>query len=405
MKTGIENSGMSYDRLCRIDDHIAGNYIETGKLTGSLVAIYRKGRLAHVSTLGLMDRERDKPVQWDTIYRIFSMTKPVTSTALMMLFEKGLLQLDDPVHRYIPSFKKLQVYVSGMDGSFETRPPERSMTIKDLLSHQSGFTYDFLKENEIDSAYSARGIGGRNQKDLKSMIDSLSEIPLLFSPGDKWNYSVSTDVCGYLVELISGQSLDTFFYENIFEPLGMGDTGFYVPPTEIHRFSANYLYNLNGSPKLLDDPQRSNFTKPPTFLSGGGGLVSTAADYLAFCRMILGGGELNQKRILARKTIELMSANHLTGGVDLAEVASGRWSETSYQGIGFGLGFSVVKDPAMTLVPGSSGELAWGGMASTAFWIDPLEDMAVVFMTQLVPSGTYNIRRELRTLVYSAIED
>ena len=405
MKTGIENSGMSYDRLCRIDDHIAGNYIETGKLTGSLVAIYRKGRLAHVSTLGLMDRERDKPVQWDTIYRIFSMTKPVTSTALMMLFEKGLLQLDDPVHRYIPSFKKLQVYVSGMDGSFETRPPERSMTIKDLLSHQSGFTYDFLKENEIDSAYSARGIGGRNQKDLKSMIDSLSEIPLLFSPGDKWNYSVSTDVCGYLVELISGQNLDTFFYENIFEPLGMVDTGFYVPPTEIHRFSANYLYNLNGSPKLLDDPQRSNFTKPPTFLSGGGGLVSTAADYLAFCRMILGGGELNQKRILARKTIELMSSNHLTGGVDLAEVASGRWSETSYQGIGFGLGFSVVKDPAMTLVPGSSGELAWGGMASTAFWIATLEDMAVVFMTQLVPSGTYNIRRERRTLVYSAIED
>ena len=405
MKTGIENSGMSYDRLCRIDDHIAGNYIETGKLTGSLVAIYRKGRLAHVSTLGLMDRERDKPVQWDTIYRIFSMTKPVTSTALMMLFEKGLLQLDDPVHRYIPPFKKLQVYVSGMDGSFETRPPERSMTIKDLLSHQSGFTYDFLKENEIDAAYSARGIGGRNQKDLKSMIDSLSEIPLLFSPGDKWNYSVSTDVCGYLVELISGQSLDTFFYENIFEPLGMVDTGFYVPPTEIHRFSANYLYNLNGSPKLLDDPQRSNFTKPPTFLSGGGGLVSTAADYLAFCRMILGGGELNQKRILARKTIELMSSNHLTGGVDLAEVASGRWSETSYHGIGFGLGFSVVKDPSMTLVPGSSGELAWGGMASTAFWIDPFEDMAVVFMTQLVPSGTYNIRRELRTLVYSAIED
>jgi len=405
VKTGIENSGMSYDRLCRIDDHISRNYIETGKLTGSLVAIYRKGRLAHFSTLGLMDRERDKPVQWDTIYRIFSMTKPVTSTALMMLLEKGLLQLDDPVHRYIPSFKKLQVYVSGIDGSFETRPPDRSMTIKDLLSHQSGFTYDFLKENEIDAAYSARGIGGGNQKDLKSMIDSLSEIPLLFSPGDKWNYSVSTDVCGYLVELISGQSLDTFFYENIFEPLGMVDTGFYVPPTEIHRFSANYLYNLNGSPKLLDDPQRSNFTKPPTFLSGGGGLVSTAADYLAFCRMILGGGELNQKRILARKTIELMSANHLTDGVDLAEVASGRWSETSYHGIGFGLGFSVVKDPSMTLVPGSSGELAWGGMASTAFWIDPLEDMAVVFMTQLVPSGTYNIRRELRTLVYSAIED
>ena len=355
--------------------------------------------------MGLMDRERKKPVEWDTVFRIFSMTKPVTSVALMMLFEKGLIQLDDPVYRYIPSFRKLEVYVSGVDGSFETRAPDRSLTIKDLLSHQSGFTYDFLKENEIDAAYSSRGIGSATQKDLASLIDSLSDLPLLFSPGDRWNYSVSTDVCGHLVELISGQSLDTFFYENIFEPLGMSDTGFYVPAVDIPRFSANYLYNLNGLPKLLDDPLKSRFINRPSFLSGGGGLVSTAEDYLAFCKMILGGGELNGNRILSRKTIDLMSANHLTGGVDLAEVASGRWSETSYQGMGFGLGFSVVKDPSMTLVPGSVGELAWGGMANTAFWIDPLEDMAVVFMTQLVPSGIYNIRRELRTLVYSAIED
>tara|TARA_Y100000758_G_scaffold303077_1_gene272890 strand:+ start:189 stop:1391 length:1203 start_codon:yes stop_codon:yes gene_type:complete len=399
------NTGMSSRRLGLMDDHIERNYIDTGKFTGSLVGIYRKGRLVHYSTMGLMDRERKKPVEWDTVFRIFSMTKPVTSVALMMLFEKGLIQLDDPVYRYIPSFRKLEVYVSGVDGSFETRPPDRSLTIKDLLSHQSGFTYDFLKENEIDAAYSSRGIGSVSQKDLASLIDSLSDLPLLFSPGDRWNYSVSTDVCGHLVELISGQSLDTFFYENIFEPLGMSDTGFYVRAVDIPRFSANYLYNLNGLPKLLDDPLKSRFIKRPSFLSGGGGLVSTAEDYLAFCRMILGGGELNGNRILSRKTIDLMSANHLTGGVDLAEVASGRWSETSYQGMGFGLGFSVVKDPSMTLVPGSVGELAWGGMANTAFWIDPLEDMAVVFMTQLVPSGIYNIRRELRTLVYSAIED
>ena len=399
------NTGMSSRRLGLMDDHIERNYIDTGKFTGSLVGIYRKGRLVHYSTMGLMDRERKKPVEWDTVFRIFSMTKPVTSVALMMLFEKGLIQLDDPVYRYIPSFRKLEVYVSGVDGSFETRPPDRSLTIKDLLSHQSGFTYDFLKENEIDAAYSSRGIGSASQKDLASLIDSLSDLPLLFSPGDRWNYSVSTDVCGHLVELISGQSLDTFFYENIFEPLGMSDTGFYVRAVDIPRFSANYLYNLNGLPKLLDDPLKSRFIKRPSFLSGGGGLVSTAEDYLSFCRMILGGGELNGNRILSRKTIDLMSANHLTGGVDLAEVASGRWSETSYQGMGFGLGFSVVKDPSMTLVPGSVGELAWGGMANTAFWIDPLEDMAVVFMTQLVPSGIYNIRRELRTLVYSAIED
>ena len=398
-------SGMSSRRLGLIDDHIERNYIDTGKFTGSLVGIYRKGRLVHDSTMGLMDRERKKPVEWDTVFRIFSMTKPVTSVALMMLFEKGLIQLDDPVYRYIPSFRKLEVYVSGVDGSFETRAPDRSLTIKDLLSHQSGFTYDFLKENEIDAAYSSRGIGSATQKDLASLIDSLSDLPLLFSPGDRWNYSVSTDVCGHLVELISGQSLDTFFYENIFEPLGMSDTGFYVPAVDIPRFSANYLYNLNGLPKLLDDPFYSRFIMLPSFLSGGGGLGASAVDYLSFCRMILGGGELNGNRILSRKTIDLMSANHLTGGVDLAEVASGRWSETSYQGMGFGLGFSVVKDPSMTLVPGSVGELAWGGMANTAFWIDPLEDMAVVFMTQLVPSGIYNIRRELRTLVYSAIED
>ena len=190
-------SGMSSRRLGLIDDHIERNYIDTGKFTGSLVGIYRKGRLVHDSTMGLMDRERKKPVEWDTVFRIFSMTKPVTSVALMMLFEKGLIQLDDPVYRYIPSFRKLEVYVSGVDGSFETRAPDRSLTIKDLLSHQSGFTYDFLKENEIDAAYSSRGIGSATQKDLASLIDSLSDLPLLFSPGDRWNYSVSTDAVSY----------------------------------------------------------------------------------------------------------------------------------------------------------------------------------------------------------------
>ena len=236
-------------------------------------------------------------------------------------------------------------------------------------------------------------------------IDCLSEIPLEFSPGDRWNYSVSTDVCGYLVEVISGKPFDVFLDEVIFQPLGMVDTGFYVKESEKARLASLYSYSESGSPLHVSDFDAGDYTRKPGFLSGGGGLVSTLDDYMDFCQMILGNGTYQGEMILGRKTVELMGSNHLSNGVDLEQVAFGRWSETQYRGVGFGLGFSVLLDPAASQVSGTKGELAWGGAASTAFWIDKSEDLAVVFLTQLLPSSSYNVRRELRTLVYSAIDD
>ena len=405
MTLDTQTSGMSAKKLALIDRHITKNYLENERLTGALTAIYRKGRLVHYSALGLSDREQKKPVLWDTIYRIYSMTKPITSTALMMLYERGLFQLDDPVEEYIPEFKEIEVYVSGDYEGFITEKPKRAMTIGDLLSHQSGLTYGFMHRTEVDAAYRKIGLDRNKQKNLREFVEALSNVPLEFSPGDRWNYSVATDVCGYLIEILSGKKLDKFFEENIFEPLAMEDTGFQVPENKIHRLAANYLYNLGGPPKLIEEKSDEYTGLTPSFLSGGGGLFSTAEDYLIFCRMILNKGYLNGERLLSRKTVELMSSNHLRASSSLADIAYGRWSESTFDGVGFGLGFSILIDPARAQISGTPGELAWGGMASTAFWIDPVEDLITIFMTQLVPSSTYNIRRELRTLVYSAIED
>ncbi|MFL2784353.1 MAG: serine hydrolase domain-containing protein [Dehalococcoidia bacterium] len=405
MTSNIHTSGMSDKRLSLIDDHITKNYLENERLTGALTVVYRKGRLAHYSTLGLSDREQNKPVLWDTIYRIYSMTKPITSTALMMLYERGLFQLDDPVEEFIPEFKGIEVYVSGDSEGFITEKPKRAMTIGDLLSHQSGLTYGFMHRTEVDAAYRKIGLDRNNQKNLKEFIIALSNLPLEFSPGDRWNYSVATDVCGYLIEVLSGKKLDKFFKENIFEPLAMEDTGFHIAENKFHRVAANYLYHLDGPPKLIEEKSDAYVNLNPSFLSGGGGLFSTAEDYLTFCRMILNKGYLRGERLLSRKTVELMSSNHLRASQSLADIAYGRWSESTFNGVGFGLGFSVLIDPARAQISGTQGELAWGGMASTAFWIDPVEELITIFMTQLVPSSTYNIRRELRTLVYSAIED
>jgi len=352
-----------------------------------------------------MDRESRKPIGRDTIFRIYSMTKPITSVALMSLYEKGLFQLDDPVSEYIPAFKDLNVYAEGIFGNYKTTYPDREMTIRDLLSHQSGLTYGFMERSNVDAAYRELGIEKESQQNLQEFVNVLSTIPLEFSPGTAWNYSVSTDVCGYLIEVISGKTLDMFLEEEIFQPLGMADTGFYVPSSKTWRLSSNYEYREGQEPILVDDANTGSYINPPTLFSGGGGLVSTLDDYMAFCKMVLGRGSLEGHRILSRKTLDLMSSNHLTNGKDLRSCAYGRWSETSYTGVGFGLGFSVLLDPAASQVSGSKGELAWGGAASTAFWIDPLEDMAVVFLTQLLPSSTYNVRRELRSLVYSALSD
>ncbi len=397
--------GFSAEKLKNIESYLQEKYIDTNRYVGTLTGIYRNGQIGFISTLGLMDRESRKPVERDTIFRIYSMTKPITSVALMSLYEKGLFQLDDPVSEYIPSFKDLKVYAEGIPGNYKTNYPDREMTIRDLLSHQSGLTYGFMERTNVDAAYRELGIEKESQENLEKFVNVLSTIPLEFSPGMAWNYSVSTDVCGYLIEVISGKSLDSFFEEEIFQPLGMPDTGFYVPPIKTQRLSSNYEYREGKEPILVDDANSGSYINSPTLLSGGGGLVSTLDDYMAFCKMILGKGALEGHRILSRKTLDLMSSNHLTNGKDLRSCAYGRWSETSYTGIGFGLGFSVLLDPAASQISGSKGELAWGGAASTAFWIDPLEDMAVVFLTQLIPSSTYNVRRELRSLVYSALSD
>jgi CubicO group peptidase (beta-lactamase class C family) len=333
------------------------------------------------------------------------MSKPITSVALMMLYEHGYFQLDDPVYKYIPEWRNLRVYELGNHPRWMTTPCERPMTIRDLFSHMSGLTYGFMERTNVDHAYRRLGIGREGSKDLRAMVEALAGLPLEFSPGTRWNYSVSTDVLGYLVELISGVPLDEYFRTRIFEPLGMIDTGFTVPADKVDRFAANYTRGRDKKPRLEDDPATSFYTQPMTFFSGGGGLVSTAADYLRFCRMLLNHGELEGQRLLGRKTIELMTSNHLPGGRDLTELATGAFSETTYEGVGFGLGFSIQLDCTRSQIVGSPGEFAWGGAASTAFWIDPSEDLITIFMTQLMPSGTFNFRGQLKSIIYPAIVD
>ncbi len=400
-----ETVGLSSERLARIETHLDRRYIAPQKIAGALTLVSRKGEVAYLSTLGQMDIERAKPMTEDTIFRIYSMTKPITSVGLMMLYEHGHFQLDDPVYKFIPEWRDLRVYQLGNHPNWVTTPCERPMTIRDLFTHMSGLTYDFMERTNIDRAYRRLHVGRDRQKDLRSMVESLATLPLEFSPGTAWNYSVSTDVLGYLIEVISGVPLDEYFRTEIFEPLGMVDTGFTVPEDEIDRFAANYTRGRDKKPRLEDDPATSVYAKPTSFFSGGGGLVSTAADYLQFCRMLLNGGELDGRRFLGRKTLELMTSNHLPDGRDLTNFATGAFSETTYEGVGFGLGFSVQLDPAVSQIVGSRGEFAWGGAASTAFWVDPSEELITIFMTQLMPSGSFNFRGQLKSIIYPAIID
>ena len=400
-----ESVGLSSERLARIETHLNRRYIAPQKIAGALTLVARKGEVAYLSALGQMDIERNKPMTEDTIFRIYSMTKPITSVALMMLYEHGHFQLDDPVYKFIPEFRDLGVYEMGNHPHWVTTPCLRPMTIRDLFTHTSGLTYDFLERTNIDRAYRRLHVGRDRQKDLRAMIETLAGLPLEFSPGTAWNYSVSTDVLGYLIELISGTALDEYFRTEIFEPLGMVDTSFVVPPEKIDRFAANYTRGRDKKPRLEDDPVTSAYAKPTSFFSGGGGLVSTAADYLQFCRMLMNRGELNGHRLLGRKTLDLMTSNHLPDGQDLTDLATGAFSETTYEGVGFGLGFSIQLDPAKSQIVGSPGEYAWGGAASTAFWVDPSEDLIAIFMTQLMPSQVFNFRGQLKSIIYPAIID
>jgi CubicO group peptidase (beta-lactamase class C family) len=401
-----ETAGMSKAALDRIEEHLKQRYIEPGRFPGTQLMVYRRGKVVHSTVQGYADVERKVPVKDDTIFRIYSMTKPITSVAFMMLVEEGRVALDEPVHKYIPEWKNLGVFQAGTTPAFLTRPPSRPMLIVDLLRHTSGLTYGFQQRSNVDAAYREMKIGEVVKAGtLQSMIEGLAKIPLEFSPGEAWNYSVSTDVIGYLIEKISGQPLERFLKERILDPLGMNDTDFFVSADKAHRFAACYSVDPQGGLTLQDDPATSSFLAPPSLISGGGGLCSTASDYLTFCRALLGGGELAGVRLLGPKTLALMTVNHLPGGRDLPEMSRSLFSEATYNGIGFGLGFSVTMNPAQTLIPGSAGEYAWGGAATTSFWIDPAEELIAVFMTQVLPSSAYPLRRELRTMVYAAITD
>ncbi|HKT96649.1 MAG TPA: serine hydrolase domain-containing protein [Paraburkholderia sp.] len=410
---GKHKHGMSGERLARIERFFDENYIATGKLAGTVTQVWRRGGLALNSVLGFADRERQVPLAEDSIFRIYSMTKPITSVAVMMLVEQCKIALDDPVSKYIPAWEKLGVHVGGFMEGFQTRPLARPMLVVDLLRHTSGLTYGFQQNTNVDAAYRRLKVGElATNGTLDEMIEKLATLPLEFSPGEAWNYSVATDVLGYIVGKVSGMPFEAFLKERIFDPLGMVDTAFYVPEEKVSRFCACYAVGALGSkvvseqtPELQDDPRTSPYLKPPTFISGGGGLVSTAADYMRFARMLLQGGELDGARLLGPKTLALMTANHLPGGLDIPRLSRSMFSEAAYEGVGFGLGFATTIAPAATLIPGSAGDFFWGGAASTFFWVDPREDLIVVFLTQLLPSGAYPARRQLRTLVYSAITE
>jgi CubicO group peptidase (beta-lactamase class C family) len=391
-----DSLGLDSVVLENIRQYLNDTYVDDGKYVGTMTLVSRKGEVAYLDSLGFMDRENKRPMQEDAIFRIYSMSKAITSIAIMQLYEKSKFRLDDPVYWYIPSWKNLRVYQSGVYPNFLTSRPERHMTIRDLLTHMSGLTYDFMYKSNVDAAYRKTKV--QQAETLEEFIEILSTLPLEFSPGNKWNYSVSTDVLGYLVEVISGMKLEEYFKTNIFEPLNMEDTSFSCPQEKVDRLASLYEHVPNGEPRLLEIPFLN--TK---MASGGGGLFSTMADYHNFCSMLLNQGEFNGKRLIGRKTLELMTVNHLPNNQDLTEMSESAFSETPYAGVGFGLGFSVMLDPAKSQTTSDIGEYGWGGAASTVFMINPKEDMFIIFLTQLLPSSTYQVRRELRSLVYSSL--
>jgi CubicO group peptidase (beta-lactamase class C family) len=410
LKTEVEPAevGLDPDRLQRIGRHFA-RYVDDGRLPGWLITVSRYGRLAYVASYGSRDVEAGMPVETDTVWRLYSMTKPVTSVAAMMLYEEGAFELTDPVSAFIPSFADVRVYAGGSDLRPVTVPATEPVRIWHLLTHTAGLTYGFHRVHPVDALYRGAGFEWSTPRgiDLAQACDMWADLPLLFQPGAEWNYSVATDVLGRVVEVASGQRLDEFFATRIFHPLGLNDTGFSATDTQLPRLAALYTPSRDGSAARLDTLGAAA-QRPPTMFAGGHGLVSTAADYHRFTQLLLAradspAGELDGTRLLSPRTVSYMGRNHLPGGADLETFGRPLAAESPSRGVGFGLGFAVVLDPVPGKVLGSAGELSWGGAASTAFWIDPAEELTVSFFTQLLPSSTYPIRSQLRQLVYQAL--
>lgn len=398
--------GFDSGRLRRLDG-VLHRHVEEGRLAGWTVAVTRRGRVVHLTHDGLADLETARPVADDTIWRIYSMSKPITSVAAMMLYERGLLELTDPVATYLPEFADQRVFLGGSAAAPGTRPATEPIRLWHLLTHTAGLTYGFHHAHAVDEMYRAAGYEFTVPAgvDLAQACQAWARMPLLFDPGTEWNYSVASDVLGRVVEVVSGQPLDTFFTGEILGPLGMVDTGFSVGEDDLERLATLYVPAPTGELRR-HTAMGAAVTRPPTFLSGGGGLVSTAADYHRFTQMLLRGGEIDGVRLLGSRTVEFMTRNHLPGGADLDAVGRPLYAESEFRGIGFGLGFSVVLDPVPGRRLSSAGEYAWGGLARTAFYVDPREEITVLFFTQLLPGGVpFPLRAQLRTLVTAALVD
>lgn len=396
--------GLDATRLKNIDKHF-NRYVDEGRLSGYAVAVARHGKVAHFGMYGHKDSETSAPITDDTMYRIYSMTKPVTSIALMMLVERGLLQLTDPVSKFIPPFGETRVWNTGSVLKPLTNALTEPIRIWHLLTHTAGMTYGWMYSDLVDDMYRRAGFeAGVAYKDsLEVVCDKYAALPLLFQPGSSWNYSVATDIVGRVIEVVGKMPLDEFFDKNIFQPLEMHDTGFWVPEEKYERVASLYRYDETNHKKAKISGFANSSLEKPAFLSGGGGLISTAGDYFKFIRMLEGRGKSGNVQLLSPSTFEMMVMNHLPNNADISTFGRPLGEEIFYDGLGFGLGFGVVVDQAKTRVACPNGTFSWGGMASTAFWVDPVNEISAMFFTQLIPSSTYPIRQYLRSLVYAAV--
>ena len=393
--TPPQRQGFSPAKLQQLEQHFQG-YVDENKLAGLTTLVARRGKLVHLKSYGVMNTQTGRAMQQNAVFRVYSMTKPITGVAMMMLWEEGKFQLDDPVSKYLPAFKDQQVFIGlHEDGKFQTEPAAREMTIRDLMRHTSGLTYGLFGDTPVDRAYRGAGLFAE-ETDLKTLVEKLAEQPLLYQPGEAWVYSLATDVQGRLVEVLSGKSLDTFFKERIFNPLGMNDTGFQVRPDQLDRFVEIYAVDTKKGLTAYRGDMFIDFTKRPALLSGGGGLVSTTLDYFQFAQMLASGGSHNGVRLLKQSTVDMMREDQLPD--NLAGIAGGK------QGLGFGLNVAVVKDVQKSGGKGRNGEYFWGGMANTLFWIDPQEQVVAMMMTNILPSGLYPLRNDMRRLVYGALD-
>lgn len=406
VQTEPESVGMSSARLARIDQHFR-RYVDEGLLPGWQVVVARRGQVVHHTVHGQRDTQQGLPVEADTIWRIFSMTKPITAVLALQLWEEGAFELNDPVAKYIPSFAHTKVWRAGSVTSPVLDPVTEPMRLWHLFAHTSGLTYGFMYHHPVDELYRRAGFewGLPKDCDLAGVCDVLAGLPLLFQPGREWNYSMGLDVLGRVLEVVSGQPLDELLHHRLLAPLGMTDTTWQVPEAQQQRLARLYGAHPATRQAIPLDAMGNAALQAPQAFMGGGGLQSTAHDYQRFVQMLANGGELDGVRILSPRTVKYMASNHLPGNADLTAFGRPLFSETTFDGVGFGLGVSVSIDPVASRVPGNPGEFAWGGAASTAFWVDPTDDLTVTFFTQLLPSSTHPIRSQLKQLVYQAMLD